>query len=990
MTTALRALRHRRSQTIVTVVVIAVLSAIAATAPWYPRMVRDQTTAVSFAVGQPGGHIRIDSTGPEVPAELVPEDPRIVSQVQSRDATIVWSTATVSEPGEGSVLTRDGICDHVRFVEGGCPTTGEQVAISATDRDAWQLRPGSRIDFQEKTGDQEGTLTVSGVYEVSDPTEPYWYGLLPTGRSGYRDLEIPLTDQFLALPALWESFDGFEGTSHLDVRVDGANLPASDLDELRASYDALAARVQDDPLARVASTLPATLDGLEHSFSVAGRGIALTVGQLAAIGIVGLLIVSLLGVRSRRRDIGLQRLRGRSPAQLARAAALEWAALAVPSTLLGVIAAGVFAWAVKAAWLPAASVLTPPLLALLMSALVLVGGSLLVGVQTWRTAREPIPALLRATEERAASGRSALAILDVTLLAVVGSAVLVALTSSESSLLVLLTPALLALAGGVLASRLAIRVIAARGQRWLIRRPTSGLAAVEIARGGGLRSALMVSGVATALMVLTTQAALIGDHNRTHRAEVETGAATVWSTTANPLRVRTALDDVDPDRRQATVVASVERPNDGYSVMYVEPDAFGRIALGTDEALPSGNWADLEAAAGGETLLTGAELRVRFDGVVRSTGGPVQVWATVADLSGPTHPLLLGDLGAGRGPRHLAVRAPCADGCRLLNLSFRPDGVTTMKGAFTLESRDRGGWASVPLRPDAFAVEKPDGDRYRLDVSERPDTGLDLDLASGGLRLDLRSTWLSAALPVLAAEDLAVDIEDGHTVRTPDGDSLPVTVVDRFRDATPRAVANVLVADLEIPSRYGRTHTDPSTRTTVWVGPDADLSALRDGLAQHRVEVTELASLAEATARHDNTAEALASRLNPIAAALVALLAAGCLVLTVAGGRQRRTSDLRALDLAGVAPDVGARATRWSLLVPVLAGVAIGAVAGVVGSRFAVRGLPIFADEEPSIHLQLGLHPWAAALTVTGAGVLLVVVILLAARAVVPSGREPR
>ena len=69
-------------------------------------------------------------------------------------------------------------------------------------------------------------------------------------------------------------------------------------------------------------------------------------------------------------------------------------------------------------------------------------------------------------------------------------------------------------------------------------------------------------------------------------------------------------------------------------------------------------------------------------------------------------------------------------------------------------------------------------------------------------------------------------------------------------------------------------------------------------------------------------AERLAAHLT--AGRTVALLAAGCLVLTVAGARQRRTADLRALDLAGVEPRVGARATRWSLLVPVAAGVLIG------------------------------------------------------------------
>ncbi|RYE84910.1 MAG: FtsX-like permease family protein, partial [Myxococcales bacterium] len=423
------------------------------------------------------------------------------------------------------------------------------------------------------------------------------------------------------------------------------------------------------------------------SFTVAGQGIALTIGQLTAIGLVGLVIVSMLGVRARRRDLGLQRLRGRSPSRLGAEAALEWAALAVPSVLVGVALAGVFAAVVKATWLPDSTVLMPPLGSLLTVVLVVLAGSLLVGFLTLRTAREPIPALLRATEARASSGRTSLAVLDVLILAVVGSALLVALTSSDTSLLVLLMPALLALAGAVLVGRLTIWLIARRGQRWLVRRPAAGLAAIEIARGGGLRSVLMVSGVATALLVLTTQATLIGDHNRIHRAEVETGAAQIFSTPTSPVRVQAALDEVDPDRRDATVVASVERPADGYQVMYVEPEAFGRIAYGTGDALPGGNWTAIEAPSGGETRLTGDRLRLTLDGPLDSDEGPMQVWATVADLSGPAHALFLGELAEGKATQSLTARMPCDDECRLLSLSFRPDGVSTVKGSLRLESR---------------------------------------------------------------------------------------------------------------------------------------------------------------------------------------------------------------------------------------------------------------------------------------------------------------
>src|SRR5690606_16788820 len=129
---------------------------------------------------------------------------------------------------------------------------------------------------------------------------------------------------------------------------------------------------------------------------------------------------------------------------------LEWLVLAVPSAVLGVLAAGGFAAVVRATWLGQGRLFPPPWIALLAAAVVPLVGSLLVGFLTWRACRRPIPALLRTTDERAAAGRSGLLLLDVLLLTVVGCAVVVAVTSEESSPLVLLLPALLAMAGSVL------------------------------------------------------------------------------------------------------------------------------------------------------------------------------------------------------------------------------------------------------------------------------------------------------------------------------------------------------------------------------------------------------------------------------------------------------------------------------------------------------------------------------------------------------------
>lgn len=964
-----RGLRYRRTQTVVSVLVIAVLSAVAAAAPWYARMVSDEQTAAVLAVGSPDGAWRIDAGVGTVPWEYRDGHPLFVHPITSRTADLEWSGGDTDKVGEGALLTREAICDHLTMVEGRCPTEPDEVAVSAADLENWAFRPGERIGVKPPDElEPVRRLRVTGVYEVTDPSADYWYGRLPTGRSGWRDLEIPVADAFVTVPGKAAAFAELQSQHHLDQRIDGDRATAADLPAIRGAYLDLADRVERTPELGVVGAVPETLDTLEQTFATADRTIALTTAQLAALALVALLLTAGLTVSSRRRDIGLRRLRGQSRRSIVRASVVEWLVVAVPGAVLGGLLATVTMAVVAARWLPGADVFPVPWSSMVAVAAVLLVSVVLVAGAARRTAAQPIPMLLRATDPRAGTARTALLVLDLVVLTVAGCALLVALTSPDDSPLVLLTPVLLAVAAGVLACRVLALAATRRSRRTLERHPGSALAGFEIARGGGLRSLVVLPAVVAALLVLATQAALVGDANRDHRAEVETGAALVYSATSGPLATQRALDTVDPERRTATVVAHTGRAADAARMMYVEPEAFSRIAYGIDEATRPDDWSRIAMTDGGDVPLEGDRFRVRMTGEVTAEQ-PVVLRLTYLGTDGAARTERVGALPSGRlDDWRRTLRLPCAEGCRLLAWSFVPNGDASLRGSLSLSQGDD----PIPLEDAEWDAVIPDSAGYELDARPADGGGLDLRLISGGWSVDLQSAYVPTTLPVLAPDIGSGAVGDGTQVRTPGHELLPIDVQGRLTDATPQQLQDVLVADLAAANRYGERTTNPDTAVEIWFADGVDPEPVVDGLAAEGVRLDPVADADAARAGYAASAEARASRVNPAAAGIALVLAAGCVLLTVAGSWRRRRSDLGALDLVGVPRRLWRRATYVSLLLPVATGVVVGALAGLAGTAIALRRMPIFAQPEPAIGLRQDLLPLplVAAVLVTAAVVL--------------------
>ena len=192
----LAALRYRRAQTVVVVVLSALVTTCLVLAPLYTRALEQAMvrTMLRDASAEQIG-LRLSSTSSTEPALALPPDaleqlppdtirPFFGPPVAS-SAVDVRRMPVAGEPG-GRLLARDGMCEHVRFADGRCPTAQGEIAVSADQVKAYATPVGATLDVAEFDGAVSSleaaprtTLRVVGVYEPLDG--PYWFGDRLTG-----------------------------------------------------------------------------------------------------------------------------------------------------------------------------------------------------------------------------------------------------------------------------------------------------------------------------------------------------------------------------------------------------------------------------------------------------------------------------------------------------------------------------------------------------------------------------------------------------------------------------------------------------------------------------------------------------------------------------------------------------------------------------------------------------------------------------------------
>ncbi|MGR0319155.1 hypothetical protein [Agromyces sp. ZXT2-3] len=252
-----------------------------------------------------------------------------------------------AEAEAGVVLLADpAAAERAELVDGAWPdeagarAAAEQAgavpgAIHAGATDGAGLAPGAVLELDGVR------ILVVGTWLPTDPRAPEWAGdpLLATG-SADGALGPLLVDESAAADARAAVAVRWTAT------IDPATTQPADLAALQASIPLVLPALQDDAAVGTdgivrSGGLPGTIDAVLAGLDAARALAPLPVLLLGVAGLVALLRMASLLATERRGETTLLLARGASPASITRSAAVEALAIAVPTALVGALAASV-------------------------------------------------------------------------------------------------------------------------------------------------------------------------------------------------------------------------------------------------------------------------------------------------------------------------------------------------------------------------------------------------------------------------------------------------------------------------------------------------------------------------------------------------------------------------------------------------------------------------------------------------------------------------
>ncbi|HEY7722360.1 MAG TPA: FtsX-like permease family protein [Pedococcus sp.] len=1026
------AIRYRRAQAAVLVLLAALITACAAFAPLYERgleqaLVRtviDEAAPADTALTVRSGR---SATNPElVSAGLEPNVPAALRALHEPGIGMVHGAMAVVPraglaPSPGEIMARTGACEHLRITTGRCPGEAGEVLVSAKDLAAWSWRAGQSFDTPV-VGAPDGSapvrLTVVGAYEVL-PDEGYWMRTQVDGKSGTtvsRGLDIvPALDTWVTPEATFtNAWPQAQVSMTYPLR---RNLVTVDtLAEVSAALSAPSTRPAGQGVngALVESPLPTLVEQVRNGQGQVRVIVPLLMAQLGLLAAAILLLVAQAAVEQRRPELALARLRGRSRDAAGRLVMGELGLTVALGLPLGLALAVAMSELARRAVLPAGVPFEVPALTVVAVAAAAAVCVLAIWVAARPVRRQSVSALLRrvAPAERRGVGVVDLLVVALAVFGLIGLA-----TGTLDGPLALATPTLIALAAGLLASRLAVLLAGASGRAALSRgRVGPALTAFGVERRPAMRNIVTVVSVATALTVFATNALVVADRNRAARAELETGAPAVMLTDSrNPGQLLDTVRAIDPAGERATPVAVVRpRDREATATMAVDPAGFGRVAYspaGGSLRLRALQPPAVEPVQMEGTSVTG---RLAWDltlagertpsaaapgqsgqpttgnaGLPPAAASELRLSVTMPDGQRLTRTLAAVPL-AGKGEVDLSAPLLCPQGCRLDALEFRKvdDFTPEVRGTLTLvglgvDGRPLG--LSDPSHWLPFAPPTPESTDVLRVVSPAPADTLALDVVNSGFVGRLAHADVPATLPGV----LAGDVPPGGTAQSfpavgVNGGQVAVRATQRV-EALPQLGGKGVLVDFETLARLGGTLPDGATMS-VWLADDSPALAdtVAKGLAGAGIGVLSRHTAAEAQARFDESAAGWGLRLAGFTGAMAVLLAALVLVVMTVTGWRVVTRDMAALHLAGVPLGTLRRALVREQVLLVLVGSAVGAACGVVTALVAMPLVPLFDSPAALPRLQLAPSLPAVALAAAAAGAVLA---LVGAAVAVAAGR---
>ncbi|GAB3427041.1 ABC transporter permease [Flindersiella endophytica] len=856
---------------------------------------------------------------------------------------------TISETQEARTVAawRENQCEHVVMVRGTCPTAGDGIAVLAADGKQFGIKLGFVLNdprYPEPLG------KVVGWYQPKDPKDPYW------GDRSYferrREIQVPPTPPRIGSPLLSE-----EQARRLlaipvtDWMLQRDKVHIGDLSVLTAKLTALSQAPRVDNTRYKADLVP-VLDTFEKERILVERAGLLVVLQILLLSWYLLYLMVQAFSEAREAQFALAKLRGHR----LRSTLVFGVSLPVLVLVAAVPIGAVLGWAavnaLRGQLLPPGTEVTlgwPTFAALAITA---VGGLAAIVLASWRLARDPVAEQLRGgTRVRR---RIAVFVVGAVLVTLAAAGIYQLRSLGDTvtaSGLGLLTPALIAMAAGILGTQLVMLL----ARSWIglsrARRGVAGwLAARQLARRRGNGRVVILLVTSGVLVLFGANALLTGMETRRSQAYFELSAPVVRDVQLNlrsPAELMAAVRQADPAGRYAMTVVE-NTPSDsrgGDRLLAVDSSRLANVAAWAPGWGPS-PLADLakrlREPAQSSVLFKGNLIELTVDTAKLKSAEPVSL-RFEAETTGGSKPgsKLVGDLGKLRpGVRTYRAELPsCQVGCRLRKLTMerltpvaldarlvfrelRVDGKPVDAGFTAGADRWRSalalsGMQSQPPR----AVVVPAG---KAGAAARQGLVADLHVGQSAQELGLTPRDLPAVLPVVrasttqleqfyGAEKSALERYDG--IERPAGGLLAGRGVDSAgrpvrsagqAELLPRLGREGVLMDLE----YAEREAQPlpfGAKAEVWMTADAPASILRTLEAEGFLIGPER-SIEARLDQLDGSGAAIAQTVFLVASiAAFGLALSGTVLLLVISARRRRY-EVAALSVAGVSP----RSVRWA------------------------------------------------------------------------------
>jgi ABC-type lipoprotein release transport system permease subunit len=917
----------------------------------------------------------------------------------------------------GPVVERaDGLCAHLPAVQGRCPRAQGEAMLSRRSMRLLGLHVGDTapivlpdaadIDIQ---GGQppELRMKVVGAYDPIPVDDAYWVGR-PYFDGFAHSIQVgPTSLPPVADPAFLGP--GTAVATHItsyviDVPVDPDRVSLADTGPMRAQIRRLGDKLSGYEL-DTSSQLPAALAAAHKGRDLIRVAAPLAVTQLVLLAWWTLFLVVGTATEERSPEIGLAKLRGLGAGQTGRFGLAEIVLLLVIAGPLGTV----LGWLALRAAAPRVFARGTPVV-LTGSVLLTVSGALAGGLVTALLAargvlRRPVTDLLRRVPPRRRGRKAGLVEGVVLALSLAGIAQLLNDRGGRPSPVALLAPGMVAVAGGLVAGRLLVRVARRRSEQALERgRPASVVGWSGVARRPGTARIASVLAVATCLLLVGVEAWAVAERNRHERAAAETGAAVVLDVNATDLRaLERVVDQADPSGGYAMTTAYVQSADERPPVLAVQADRADRVMTwGRPGIRPHGGVRRILRPQLPPPLpLAPGRLSAQVDTARLRSPSPVLLLALAASLDGRQHEVPLGRLRTGLHTYTGTVTASCAPGCRLVGFATRHAG-TDLRDAtmrFTLRRISAGSPGQLREIPGGFI----DGRNWRPPapilggptISLQPGRFLHVRIqTAGGIDAELDHADVPEPLPALGGAHANVPPHEVGAPPIAEAVGMSGTpgryLVDRRVRYLPRVGDGSVMVDLDLALML--SPDTPAGDRQVWLARDDHAAEvdLVQRLKARGIAVTGRHTEAALERDYAGDGAVLALRLLLVCGGAAVVVSVGALLVAAYVGRRQRAYEVAALRAVGVRRSTVARFLVRENLGTVLVALLSGAVAALLATWAVLPALPQFDTPSEMVLARFTPETGTGALTVVSLGAVLTAVAVVVAVLQLRAGRPER